>query len=595
MKAGRRCQRNAFLCMLAVCVLAPLVFVSHHIKHVSPRDRREFLEDFSRTKFGSDAWRLKLAQEEDAGLEEPKEEVLKDNKLDSLVRNSSGEGGHTDEVKVDGDTEENVRRSGEKNGSVIEDGHSHQNKDASTSSGKEMNDRQQVQNTNARAGRSTDIKVKEMKDQIIRAKAYLHFAPPGSNSHFVKELKLRARELEKAMGDASKDVELHRSALQKSRMMEGLLSKAQRLYPDCSEMATKLRSMAYNAEEQVQAQRKQTEYLLQLAARTTPKGLHCLSMRLTSEYFTVPPEERSVPKKEAARNRDLYHFAVFSDNVLACSVVVNSTVASAKKPDNIVFHVVTDPLNFPAISMWFLQNPPGKAAVDIQSLESFEWLWKKYNTTLQKRNSHDIRFTSPLNHLRFYLPEMFPTLDRILFLDHDVVVQKDLTKLWDIDLKQKVIGAVETCQNGDHSFLPMNAFVNFSDPFISGRFGADSCTWSFGMNLIDLNEWRKKDLTAIYHQYLQPERSKALLGAGSLPLGWLTFYDQVFALDRRWHVLRLGHDVDIPLSDVERGAVLHYDGVRKPWLDIAVAKYKPYWSSHVSYEHLFLHQCNIHP
>lgn len=63
---------------------------------------------------------------------------------------------------------------------------------------------------NRKSQSSTDKKVKEMKDQLVRAKAYLNFAPPSSNSHFVKELKLRIKELERAMGDAKKDSDLSR-------------------------------------------------------------------------------------------------------------------------------------------------------------------------------------------------------------------------------------------------------------------------------------------------------------------------------------------------------------------------------------------------
>jgi len=50
----------------------------------------------------------------------------------------------------------------------------------------------------------------EIKDQIIRARAYLGFAPPNSNSHLVKELKLRIREMERAVGEATKDSDLSR-------------------------------------------------------------------------------------------------------------------------------------------------------------------------------------------------------------------------------------------------------------------------------------------------------------------------------------------------------------------------------------------------
>lgn len=62
----------------------------------------------------------------------------------------------------------------------------------------------------SRVRRPSDEKVKEMKDKLIRAKAYLSFAPPGSNSHFVKELRLRIKELERAMGDVTKDSGLSR-------------------------------------------------------------------------------------------------------------------------------------------------------------------------------------------------------------------------------------------------------------------------------------------------------------------------------------------------------------------------------------------------
>lgn len=58
-----------------------------------------------------------------------------------------------------------------------------------------------------------DVKIKEMKDQLIRAKTYLNFAMPAGNAHLIKELRLRIKELERAMGDVSKDSELSRRLL----------------------------------------------------------------------------------------------------------------------------------------------------------------------------------------------------------------------------------------------------------------------------------------------------------------------------------------------------------------------------------------------
>lgn len=110
--------------------------------------------------------------------------------------------------------------------------------------------------------------------------------------------------------------------------MKATLLKACRVYPDCSAMDKKLHMMTSNAAEQVRTQKSQAAFLVQIAGRTPPKTLHCLSMRLTAEYFALKPEERELPNQQKFHNPDLYCYA-FSDNVLACAVVVNSTISSA--------------------------------------------------------------------------------------------------------------------------------------------------------------------------------------------------------------------------------------------------------------------------
>ena len=55
----------------------------------------------------------------------------------------------------------------------------------------------------------------------------------------------------------------------------------------------------------------------------------------------------------------------------------------------------------------------------------------------------------------------------------------------------------------------------------------------------------------------------------------------------------LGRESDIKTVDIEQAAVIHYDGIMKPWLDIGIEKYKRYWNRHVPYYHSYLQQCNI--
>ncbi|KAM4075579.1 hypothetical protein ACB094_10G180400 [Castanea mollissima] len=624
MKHFRRCVRSLLLLLLCVSVLIPIVFFTIKIKHLSPIGRKEFVEDLSAIKYRSDAaLRLNaIEQEARKDLKGPKQIIYEDR----AVNYSSNEDSETQESENDGEITDLLERN-ETNHERVEAQQFHQREISSMAGEKEQSDQRTVeldQNAHSRYRRMTDKKIKEvkdghsnqtrvwpdhslrsksykvtdvniteMKDLMLRAKVYLNFAPPDSKSRLVKDLKQRIREVGRALSQATKDSRLSESSVQKLEKMEATLSKASLVYPDCPAMVSKLRAMTQNTEELVRAQKNQAAYLVRLAGRTTPKGLHCLSMQLTAEYFALQPEERQLPNQQKLQDVDLYHYAVFSDNVLACAVVVNSTISAAKESEKIVFHVVADSLNFPAISMWFLLNPPGKATIQIQSIDDFEWLSTKYNITLKKQSSSDPRYGSELNHLRFYLPDVFPALDKIVLLDHDVVVQGDLTELWSVNMKGKVNGAVETCNESEALLRQMDMLINFSDPLVAKSFNVNACTWAFGMNLFDLQEWRQKNLNSVYHKYLQLGNERSLWLAGTLPLGWITFYNQTMALDRRWHVLGLGYDSAVRRADIEQAAVIHYDGVTKPWLDIAIRRYKGYWTKYVKYDHPYLQQCNI--
>ena len=112
--------------------------------------------------------------------------------------------------------------------------------------------------------------------------------------------------------------------------MGQVLSKAREQLYDCKLVTGKLRAMLQTTDEQVRSFKKQSTFLCQLAAKTIPNGIHCLSMRLTIDYHLLPTEKRKVPGSENLENPSLYHYALFSDNVLAASVVVNSTIMNAK-------------------------------------------------------------------------------------------------------------------------------------------------------------------------------------------------------------------------------------------------------------------------
>ena len=111
------------------------------------------------------------------------------------------------------------------------------------------------------------------------------------------------------------------------------MAKGKQIQDDCTAMVKKLRAMLHSTEEQLRVHKKQTLFLPHLTAKTLPKGLHCLTLRLSTEYFSLNSSERNFPNQEKLEDPRLYHYALFTDNILAAAVVVNSTISHAKVCD----------------------------------------------------------------------------------------------------------------------------------------------------------------------------------------------------------------------------------------------------------------------
>ncbi|WOG87857.1 hypothetical protein DCAR_0207089 [Daucus carota subsp. sativus] len=405
------------------------------------------------------------------------------------------------------------------------------------------------------------------------------------------------------------------SALDRAKEMGHILSLAKDQLYDCIEVARTLRAMLQMKETNVLEMKKKSAFLTQLAAKTVPRPLHCLPLLLATDYLLQGYENKEFPNSENLEDNSLFHYAIFSDNVLATSIVINSTVLNAKEPEKHVFHVVTDKLNFVSMRMWFLVNPPGGATIEVKNVDAFTWLNSSYCPVLRQLESARMRdyyfhahqassttsgadnlkyrnpkYLSMLNHLRFYLPEVYPKLEKILFLDDDIVVQKDLTPLWSVDLKGMVNGAIETCKE---SFHRLDKYLNFSNPNIYENFDPNACGWAFGMNMFDLKEWRLRNITGIYHRWQDMNEDRTLWKLGTLPPGLITFYNLTYPLDRTWHVLGLGYDPALNQTAIQDAGVVHYNGNYKPWLDLAIDKYRSYWSKYVMFDNPYLKLCNI--
>jgi lipopolysaccharide biosynthesis glycosyltransferase len=65
----------------------------------------------------------------------------------------------------------------------------------------------------------------------------------------------------------------------------------------------------------------------------------------------------------------------------------------------------------------------------------------------------DERFTSAIWH-RIFLPDLVPQVDRVLYLDADVIACRDLAPLWNMDLGDNWLGAVTNVFQPNHRARP---------------------------------------------------------------------------------------------------------------------------------------------
>lgn len=163
--------------------------------------------------------------------------------------------------------------------------------------------------------------------------------------------------------------------------------------------------------------------------------MHCLSLRLKEEYYINALARSPLPPPEFVSrldNQSLVHIAVLTDNVLAASVVVSSTVKSSANPEELVFHIVTDKKTYASMHAWFALNPVFPAVVVVKGLHQLDWPSHvgmavletvKLHQTAWEHGYHarDDRKTealssspqSILNYLRIHLPEVGGPISKV--------------------------------------------------------------------------------------------------------------------------------------------------------------------------------------
>ncbi|XP_010029247.2 probable galacturonosyltransferase-like 9 [Eucalyptus grandis] len=175
---------------------------------------------------------------------------------------------------------------------------------------------------------------------------------------------------------------------------------------------------------------------------------------------------------------------------------------------------------------------------------------------------------NPLNYARSYLADLLePFVERVIYLDSDVILVDDILKLWTVPLTgSRVIGAPEYCHANFAKYFSEEFWSDAELPKVFA--GKRPCYFNTGVMVMDLVRWREGDYRRRIEGWMEIQRERRIYELGSLPPFLLVFGGDIEPIDRRWNQHGLGGDnVVNSCRALHPGPVslLHWSGKGKPW------------------------------
>lgn len=169
----------------------------------------------------------------------------------------------------------------------------------------------------------------------------------------------------------------------------------------------------------------------------------------------------------------------------------------------------------------------------------------------------DDGYISPATYLRLFIPSLLPiSIDKVLYLDSDIIVNTNIEKLLNTDISSYALAAVEDAPN--------NSVVTSKEP--------SQPYFNAGVLLLNLKKLRKIDFLNTAVEFIQKNKSilhfhdqdvlNALLGnqAKMLPIQWNMldcFYNTPPKIQQKY--------LSALKNTNKKNCIIHFSGIIKPW------------------------------
>ena len=179
-------------------------------------------------------------------------------------------------------------------------------------------------------------------------------------------------------------------------------------------------------------------------------------------------------------------------------------------------------------------------------------------------------------YLRLFITSLVdPDIDKLIYLDSDLVVRGDIRALWNTDVSRYFLGAVADPYSDNHENL---------------GFRKDEKYFNSGVLLVNVAKWREENVLPKFISYA--EKNAGLIRWYDQCVLNAVFRGQVLFLPYRWNFP--ARNADLPASALDMSkeefaklrknpSIVHYTTSAKPWLYV----YEPHYKC-LYYEYLAL-------
>ncbi|WP_239373498.1 glycosyltransferase family 8 protein [Snodgrassella gandavensis] len=96
-------------------------------------------------------------------------------------------------------------------------------------------------------------------------------------------------------------------------------------------------------------------------------------------------------------------------------------------------------------------------------------------------------------YIRFFIPDILPDVSKAIYLDIDLLIKSDISKLYEINIDSHIVAAaVDACYARELYYNKNNA-ISYSEKILGLPKGVPE--FNAGVLLINLNKWREENIT----------------------------------------------------------------------------------------------------